>query len=190
MVIIITSQPESHQKALTDWLVAHTNSSGTFHFPACLTHIVGSDLREEFGTSVHGLVWAMQHAAAAMRAKQCQERDRFAIVNIASTAVFVTFPGLTAYSAAKASVRQLSKSAALELAQFNIRYMIRRQCAHRICMSPCLGAVRCALDWLFCCQSALTRSCADYRCGMTVPNMSGGLPGLDDLMCILPESSM
>ena len=56
-----------------------------------------------------------------MRAKLHQEPNRFAIVNIASTAVLETFPGLATYGAAKAAVRQLSKSAALELAPYNIR---------------------------------------------------------------------
>ncbi len=84
-------------------------------------HVWLAVLTEEFGTSVYGLVWAMQEAAVAMRARQHLGQNRFAIVNIASTAALHTFPGLTAYGTAKASVRHLTRSAAAELAPFNIR---------------------------------------------------------------------
>ncbi|MBO0895399.1 MULTISPECIES: glucose 1-dehydrogenase [Arthrobacter] len=43
------------------------------------------------------------------------------IINIASTAAFVAYPGISGYVASKYGVRGLTKAAALELAQFGIR---------------------------------------------------------------------
>lgn len=86
-------------------------------------HAFAADLRETFGATVDGLLLAMQHASQAMRQKPPGAANKFAIVNISSTAALATMSGLTAYSAAKATIRSLSRSAAVELAPYNIRYI-------------------------------------------------------------------
>ena len=45
-----------------------------------------------------------------------------AIVNISSTTALVTYPDILPYSASKAAVIQMSKSAAVDLARHNIRW--------------------------------------------------------------------
>lgn len=79
------------------------------------------DLRETFGATVDGLLLAMQYASQAMQQRPPDAAHKFAIVNISSTAALATMSGMTAYSAAKATIRSLSRSAALELAPWNIR---------------------------------------------------------------------
>lgn len=79
------------------------------------------DLRESFGATVDGLLLAMQYASQAMQQRPPDAAHKFAIVNISSTAALATMSGLTAYSAAKASIRSLSRSAAVELAPWKIR---------------------------------------------------------------------
>ena len=86
--------------------------------------MAAAELREDFKVSVEGLLTSMQHAARAMRARTLKEPSPFAIVNISSTATLSTYPALTAYSAAKAAVLQMTRSAALELAPFNIRWLL------------------------------------------------------------------
>ena len=75
----------------------------------------------------------MQQASLAMRAQSKPEASKRAIVNISSTAALASMPGLTAYSAAKAAIRQLSRSAAVELAPFNVRCMRRKCHLHAHC---------------------------------------------------------
>ena len=44
-----------------------------------------------------------------------------AIVNVSSTGALISYPSLLPYSASKAAVIQMSRSAAVDLAKYNIR---------------------------------------------------------------------
>ncbi|KAK9862737.1 hypothetical protein WJX84_001941 [Apatococcus fuscideae] len=96
------------------------NSAGTM-WTKSFEDLTLPDLQEAFGPNINGLLYAMQQASLAMRAQSKPEASKRAIVNISSTAALASMPGLTAYSAAKAAIRQLSRSAAVELAPFNVR---------------------------------------------------------------------
>lgn len=78
-----------------------------------------SDLQQAFGASVEGLLVAMQQASKALQRRS--DSKSLSIVNISSTTSHIAMAELTAYSAAKAAIRQLSRSAAVELAPHNIR---------------------------------------------------------------------
>ncbi|KAK9836807.1 hypothetical protein WJX74_008465 [Apatococcus lobatus] len=96
------------------------NSAGTM-WTKSFAMLQLADVRETFGATCDGLLLAMQHASQAMQQKPSDAANKFAIVNISSTAALATMKGLTAYSAAKATIRSLSRSAAVELAPYNIR---------------------------------------------------------------------
>ncbi len=84
-----------------------------------VTTSLGADMRMAFGASVEGLVWSMQHAAKAMQRRS--DPKSLSIVNVSSTTSNIAMLDLAAYSAAKAAIRMISKSTALELAPLNVR---------------------------------------------------------------------
>lgn len=74
------------------------------------------NMEKMFGTNVYGTVEMLQYAARIMMRQQSGS-----IINISSVVGVNGNPGQIIYSATKGAVNSLTKSAAKELAQFNIR---------------------------------------------------------------------
>ena len=74
------------------------------------------NMEKMFGTNVYGTVEMLQYAARIMMRQQSGS-----IINISSVVGVNGNPGQIIYSASKGAVNSLTKSAAKELAQFNIR---------------------------------------------------------------------
>lgn len=79
-------------------------------------------MRRAFGPSVDGLLVAMQEATKALQRRA--DSKSLSIVNISSTTSSIAMAELAAYSSAKAAIRQLSKSAAVEYAPLQVRWEI------------------------------------------------------------------
>ena len=90
------------------------NNVGTSHRPTPLADLELADLDRVFATSLRGVAVAMKHELAVMR-------DGGAIVNIASSAGLDGAPGMSAYVAAKHGVVGLTKTAAIDYADRDIR---------------------------------------------------------------------
>lgn len=90
------------------------NNAGILH-RARLTELTEHDLADTLNINLVGAVLGMQAAVPLMR-----ERGG-SIINIASTAALVGFPGGLAYSASKWGLRGASRSAARELGPLGIR---------------------------------------------------------------------
>lgn len=73
-------------------------------------------VRDIFEANVFGVVATMQAVLPGMR-----ERRAGAIVNVGSSSTLKPLPLLSVYRASKAAVTAMTESAALELAEFNIR---------------------------------------------------------------------
>ena len=77
-------------------------------------------MRRAYGPSVDGLLMVMQEATKALQRRSASKS--LSIVNISSTTSSIAMAELAAYSSAKAAIRQLSKSAALEYAPLQVRW--------------------------------------------------------------------
>ncbi|HEX9806964.1 MAG TPA: SDR family oxidoreductase [Alteraurantiacibacter sp.] len=73
-------------------------------------------VQQIFETNLFGTIATMQAVLPGMR-----ERRSGVIVNVSSSSTYKPLPLLSVYRASKAAVTSLTESAALELAQFNIR---------------------------------------------------------------------
>jgi NAD(P)-dependent dehydrogenase (short-subunit alcohol dehydrogenase family) len=89
------------------------NSAGAFHDLVQITEDSLSHYSDLYQINAVGALLAIKHAAPFMTNGK--------IVNIASTAAFTPFSGLGAYSASKAAMLSITRSAALELAPAGIR---------------------------------------------------------------------
>jgi NAD(P)-dependent dehydrogenase (short-subunit alcohol dehydrogenase family) len=93
------------------------NCAGIDGAGAPLLHFTEADFDRVIGVNTKGTMFAMQHAAAAMKEHGIQG----AIVNISSAAATIGIHGLSVYSASKGAVVSLTRTAALELAKYGIR---------------------------------------------------------------------
>jgi len=73
-----------------------------------------------YNLNVRGLVGLLQQLTPAMEAQGLQDQQPRHIVNIASAAGLLAFPGMSAYSATKAAVISLSDCLRVEMAPANI----------------------------------------------------------------------
>jgi 3-oxoacyl-[acyl-carrier protein] reductase len=92
------------------------NNAGTSHVNKPLMEINDEDYDRSFAVNVKGLFQFCQAVVPVFR-----KQGGGVIVNIGSTAGFRPRPGLTAYSATKGAVHNLTKSLAIELAPDKIR---------------------------------------------------------------------
>lgn len=91
------------------------NNAGVF-LPEPALEMTQESIQQQFSVNVIGLLMCCQGAARIMKAQDSGGR----IVNIASNAGKVGFPGYVAYSASKAAVINLTQTLAKEWASFNI----------------------------------------------------------------------
>lgn len=95
---------------------------------------IAADWDSALAVNLKGYVFGIKHASQAMmtHAKQAadkearnssseNDRSRYAIVNLASTASFITHPDMVQYCTAKAGVLGMTRSCALDLGRHNIR---------------------------------------------------------------------
>ena len=75
------------------------------------------DFDATFAVNVRGVFFGAREAARRMIASGVAERGEARIINIASIAAYTVLPGLSAYSASKASVAMLTKALAREWAR-------------------------------------------------------------------------
>lgn len=92
------------------------NNSGTEGIPSSLSDDSEDNYQKIFDVNVKGLWLSMKH-----QLKHMQENGGGTIVNNASIAGLIGFPGLGLYAASKHAVLGLTKSAALENAALGIR---------------------------------------------------------------------
>lgn len=93
------------------------NNAGYPGAVGALTEVSVEDWDRTFGVLTRGVFLGIKHAARAMKARG----EGGAIVNTASVAGFSSGMGPHAYSAAKAAVVNLTRTAATELGAFGIR---------------------------------------------------------------------
>jgi len=93
------------------------NNAGTMgRWPLSVSEMTESDWHTVFETNVKGVFLCCKHALPQMR-----ERRSGVIVNIGSELAFVGAEGCSVYCASKAAVVHLTRSMAIEEAQFGIR---------------------------------------------------------------------
>ena len=84
--------------------------------PSPIEHLTEEEFDRVIRLNLYGTFFGLQAAMAALR-----KRGGGSIVNLASNLVRATQPSMSAYSASKAAIIQLSKTAAIEGAMDNIR---------------------------------------------------------------------
>lgn len=92
------------------------NNAGTFLTPAPLHELSLEVYQDLMATNTMGVFLAMQHEISQMR-----QQGGGVIVNMSSVSGHVGFANLSPYNASKHAVMGLTKAAALENADFNIR---------------------------------------------------------------------
>jgi NAD(P)-dependent dehydrogenase (short-subunit alcohol dehydrogenase family) len=92
------------------------NCAGIEQQPARFADMTEADLDRVFAVNVKGVIFAMQEVLPAML-----EQGSGSIVNISSGSALMGIPRLGAYTASKAAVLGLSRSAAVEYARKGIR---------------------------------------------------------------------
>ncbi len=92
------------------------NNAGVTHRNKPILDVTEDEFDRIFRVNVKSIFHFVREAVPAMR-----ERGGGSIINIGSTAGIRPRPGLTWYNASKGAVNLMSKSLALEVAQWNIR---------------------------------------------------------------------
>lgn len=92
------------------------NNAGVEGMVAPVDEQTDENLAHIFGVNVHGTFSCMREEVRIMKSQ-----DSGVIINFASIASHVGFPGMTIYTASKAAILAMTKSAALELARTGIR---------------------------------------------------------------------
>lgn len=95
------------------------NSAGVVS-AGLLDEVPAEEWQRLFGINVFGLVGVLQAVIPAMRERAQRDGSGGHIVNVASAAGLVGFPGMAAYGATKAAVVALSESLRAELAGYGI----------------------------------------------------------------------
>lgn len=93
------------------------NNAGTLPPTADLTEQTTADFNHTFDVDARGVFLCMKHEIAQM----LKNENGGAIINIASVAGLIADPGMTPYVGAKHAVTGLTKAAAIEYADRNIR---------------------------------------------------------------------
>jgi NAD(P)-dependent dehydrogenase (short-subunit alcohol dehydrogenase family) len=93
------------------------NNAGSVTHPSALDKVTPDEFEYEMRVLLGGVLFGIQHAAKVMR----EQGDGGSIINNASTAGQFTGHGPLLYSVAKAGVIHLTKVAAIQLADCNVR---------------------------------------------------------------------
>lgn len=95
-----------------------------------------ADWDSALGVNLKGYAFGIKHASEAMikqaekAAKDQPKAFQYAIVNLASNAAVVAIPDMVPYCTTKAGVLGMTRSCALDLGKYNIRYQpMQKRCA-------------------------------------------------------------
>ena len=102
------------------------NNAG-IEITALMTEIDAADLRRMLDVNVVGTALGMKHAFRAMRPGGVAGQGG-AVVNIASVAATIAFPGIAGYSATKSAVDRLTRVGAMEAGKLG--YGVRVNCVY------------------------------------------------------------
>jgi NAD(P)-dependent dehydrogenase (short-subunit alcohol dehydrogenase family) len=102
------------------------NNAGV-EITALVTEVVAADLRRMNDVNIVGTALGMKHALRAMRPGGGAGKGG-AIVNVASVAATIAFPGIAGYSATKSAVDRLTRVAAMESGKLG--YGVRVNCIY------------------------------------------------------------
>ncbi|HSV57922.1 MAG TPA: SDR family NAD(P)-dependent oxidoreductase [Variovorax sp.] len=102
------------------------NNAG-IEITALMTEIDAADLRRMLDVNVVGTALGMKHAFRAMRPGGAAGQGG-AVVNIASVAATIAFPGIAGYSATKSAVDRLTRVGAMEAGKLG--YGVRVNCVY------------------------------------------------------------
>ena len=102
------------------------NNAG-IEITALVTEVVAADLRRMNDVNIVGTALGMKHALRAMRPGGAAGKGG-AIVNVASVAATIAFPGIAGYSATKSAVDRLTRVAAMESGKLG--YGVRINCIY------------------------------------------------------------
>lgn len=132
------------------------------------------DLRRMFDVNVIGTTLGIKHGFRAMRPGGAAGRGG-AIVNIASVAATIVFPGIAGYSASKSAVDRLTRIAAAEAGRLG--YGVRVNC---ICpgLVPTAMGMKLAVD---CAEMGLFPSAEEAVAGVVQLTPSGRLGTVADI---------
>ena len=102
------------------------NNAG-LEFTALVTEVEADSLRRMFDVNVVGTLLGMKHAFRTMRPGGSSGRGGV-IVNIASVAATIAFPGIAGYSASKSAIDRATRVAAMESGKLG--YGVRVNCIY------------------------------------------------------------
>ena len=92
-----------------------------------------ADWDSALGVNLKGYAFGIKHASEAMikqagkAAKDQHKGSQYAIVNLASNAAVVAIPDMLPYCTTKAGVLGMTRSCALDLGKYNIRYQQKQE---------------------------------------------------------------
>ena len=102
-----------------------------------LTEVDADDVRRMLDVNVLGTTLGLKHALRAMRPGGAAGQGG-AVVNIASVAATIAFPGIAVYSATKSAVDRLTRVAAMESGKLG--YGVRVNCVYPGLVPTAMGA--------------------------------------------------
>ena len=112
------------------------NNAG-IEITSLITEVQASDIRKMLDVNILGTTLGLKHGLRAMRPDGAAGKGG-SIINVASVAATIAFPGIAVYSATKSAVDRLTKVAAMESGKLG--YGVRVNCIYPGLVPTAMGA--------------------------------------------------